>query len=135
MTLRALFARRVRGFRLVELVGLAVLAATILGVYLGKAVAGREEAAINSTEKEILALRARVRMLNAEVAFFESPERLEHLSTQLSLGPIKPTQELTLDHLSINALSARPVAAAAPVQTAPPPEATPVSTLPAEEVQ
>ena len=46
----SLFERRVRGFRLVDVVAFGLLAALVLGVYLAKTMAGRERAEIARTE-------------------------------------------------------------------------------------
>ena len=43
--------RRVRGFRLIDLVAFSVLAALILGVYLAKTIAGRERTEIARIER------------------------------------------------------------------------------------
>lgn len=89
-----LFARRVRGFRLVEVVAFGCLAAVVLAVYLTKAAAGRESATITSTNHDIAEERARVRVLRAELAHLEQPERLERLSTEyLALAPVSAKHE------------------------------------------
>ena len=64
----SLLTRKIRGFRLVDVVALGVLVAVILSVYLAKTMAGRERAEIASVEKQIDAEKARIRLLQAEVA-------------------------------------------------------------------
>ena len=82
-------SRRVRGFRLVDLVALGLLAALILGVYLAKTIAGGERARIASVERQIGAEKARIRLLQAEVSHLEQPARIERLSeTYLGMGPV-----------------------------------------------
>jgi hypothetical protein len=94
------FSRRVRGFRLVDLIGVSLLAALILGVYLAKTVAGRERAEIARVERQIRAESARIRLLQAEVAHLEQPGRIERLSTvYLGLEPVGETREATQDRL------------------------------------
>ena len=48
-----LFTRKVRGFRLVDLVGVGLLVAVIVGVYLAKTIAGRERSEIAKIERQI----------------------------------------------------------------------------------
>jgi hypothetical protein len=76
-----LLDRKVRGFRLVDLVALGLLTCLILGVYLAKTVAGRERAEIASVERQIAAEKARIRLLTAEVTLLEQPARIERLSS------------------------------------------------------
>jgi hypothetical protein len=89
-----LFARRVRGFRVIEVGGFACLIALVLGVYLFKGMAGAEGAQIADTNRQIAAEQVKVRALRAELAHLEAPERLERLSTQyLGLQPVSPRHE------------------------------------------
>ena len=96
----SLLDRKIRGFRLVDLVALGVLMAVILGVYLAKTMAGRERAEIASVERQIEAEKARIRLLQAEVAHLEQPARIEALSTaHLGMVPLQAKHETTLDKL------------------------------------
>jgi cell division protein FtsL len=96
----SLFSRKVRGFRLVDVVAAGLLVALILGVYLAKTVAGRERTEIASVEKQIAGERARIRLLQAEVAHLEQPARIEALSTQyLGMAPIEAKHETTPESL------------------------------------
>ena len=96
----SLLNRKIRGFRLVDVVALAVLAAVILSVYLAKTMAGRERAEIATVEKQIDAEKARIRLLQAEVAHLEQPARIEALSTaHLGMAPIQAKHETTIDKL------------------------------------
>lgn len=96
----SLFSRKVRGFRLVDVVAAGLLIALILGVYLAKTVAGRERTEIASVEKQIAGERARIRLLQAEVAHLEQPARIEALSTQyLGMAPIEAKHETTPESL------------------------------------
>jgi len=101
----SLLTRKIRGFRLVDVVALGVLIAVILSVYLAKTMAGRERAEIASVEKQIDAEKARIRLLQAEVAHLEQPSRIEALSTaHLGMGPVGAKHETTIDKLGEVAL-------------------------------
>ncbi len=79
--------RSLRGLRLVEAFALVMLLVMILGNYLSKASAGRERGEITAVETEIADEQRRVRLLDAEVAHLEQPERLQRLSLAAGLGP------------------------------------------------
>ena len=92
--------RRVRGFRLVDLVAASLLVCLILGVYLAKTIAGGERAKIATVERQIGEEQARIRLLQAEVSHLEQPARIERLSeTYLGLGPVGFKREADLDAL------------------------------------
>jgi hypothetical protein len=96
-----LFTRRIWGFRLIDVMGFGLLIALILSVYLAKTIAGRERGEIARVEDEIVAEHERIRLLQAEVAHLERPERIEHLSgAYLGLGPVKSTREVSPEALS-----------------------------------
>jgi hypothetical protein len=97
--------RRVRGFRLVDLIALGLLAVLILGVYLAKTIAGGERAEIASVERQIGDEKARIRLLQAEVSHLEQPARIERLSeTYLHLAPVPLKREANLADLQQVAL-------------------------------
>lgn len=123
--------RRVRGFRLVDLIALGLLTVLILGVYLAKTMAGRERADIAGVERQIDMERARVRLLQAEVSHLEQPARIERLSeTYLGLAPTSMKREATAEDLARVATS--PVTkAAVPVEATPDPTAPAVTAEPA----
>jgi hypothetical protein len=96
----SLLDRRVRGFRLVDLVAFALLVMLVLGVYLAKTMAGRERAEIATAERSIGEEKARIRLLQAEVAHLEEPARLERLSqSYLGIGPVPIKHDLTPEGL------------------------------------
>jgi cell division protein FtsL len=96
----SLFDHRVRGFRLVHIVAVGVLAALVLGVYLAKTMAGRERAEIAQAERQIDAERLRIRLLEAEVQHLERPDRIERLAVaHLKMEPVKAEQEASADKL------------------------------------
>jgi len=96
----SLLDRRIRGFRLVDLVALGLLVVIILGVYLAKTVAGRERAEIATVERQINAEKTRIRLLQAEVAHLEQPGRIERLSVSyLKMEPVPANREATVDQI------------------------------------
>jgi hypothetical protein len=102
--------RRVRGFRLVDLVALGLLTVLILGVYLAKTMAGGERSRIAAVERQIGEEKARVRLLQAEVSHLEQPARLERLSeTYLGLAPVSERRVADLEGLP--ELARKPIAA------------------------
>ena len=113
MSLSGLFNRRVRGFRVVEVVGLCVLLTLVTGVYLAKTVAGKERNEIARIEREIEDEKARKRLLEAEVAHLEQPRRIEGLALAMGLVAIPADRETTEDALvdvARNMAPAKPVA-------------------------
>jgi hypothetical protein len=99
--LKQLFDRRIRGFRLVEILAGACLVALVLSVYLTKAAAGRESASIASIDRDIGEQQRQVHVLRAELAHLEQPERLEALSTRyLDLAPVAAKRETAPDSLT-----------------------------------
>jgi cell division protein FtsL len=110
-----LFTRKVRGFRLVDLIGLGLLVAVILGVYLAKTMAGRERAEIATIERQIKAEKARIRLLQAEVAHLEQPGRIERLAvTYLQMETVGAHREATVEQIVDVARAGPPKKAKAP---------------------
>ena len=134
--------RRIRGFRLVVLVGIGLLVVIILGVYLAKTMAGRERAEIATIERQIKTEKARIRLLQAEVAHLEQPGRIERLAvTYLKMETVPANREASADQLIDLAIAGPAPKAEAPSAVAamvegnnhvpgvpppPPPEAHPV---------
>ncbi len=112
--------RTLRGARLVELGALTAVLALALAVYMVKARAGRETGDIVSVESQIVDEQRRVRLLQAEVAHLEQPERLQRLSEAVGLGPTSDKRETTLDRLPD---IARQSALASPEEAKPQPPA------------
>jgi cell division protein FtsL len=97
----AFFDHRVRGFRIVELGGLVVLLALVLTVYLAKTGAGGTRSDIDRLQAQIGDEQSQIRILKAEVATLEQPERLEALSSRyLGLAPLSARREVTLQGLA-----------------------------------
>jgi cell division protein FtsL len=121
----SLLERRIRGFRVVDLIALGLLTVLILGVYLAKTIAGRERSEIARVERQIGTEKARIRLLQAEVSHLEQPARIERLSTAyLGLAPVAIKREATTDELAV--VARKPVAL-------PPPAPAPVVEAPAVE--
>jgi cell division protein FtsL len=100
--------RRIRGFRLVDVVAFGLLIALVLSVYLAKTIAGRERAEIATVERQIDEERARIRLLQAETAHLEQPARIEHLSSAyLGMAPVTAKQEARPEDLPLVASRAR----------------------------
>ena len=90
----SVFERRIRGFRLTEIVALGCLIAIVFGVYLAKTMAGREHQELARIERQMADERQRIRLLKAEVAHLEQPERMERLSSAyLGLKPVESGRE------------------------------------------
>ena len=109
------FACRVRGFRVVDLGLLTLLVSVIVGVYLAKTFAGRERSDLAKIERKIDGEKARIRLLNAEVAHLEQPGRIERLAAiDLGLKPVSATNEASVDQLALLARGGPPAKAVAP---------------------
>lgn len=100
VTLNRLFAWKIRGIRWVEIIGVLLVAAMVFSVYLAKAAAARESARISDLERQISDNGQRVRLLRAEVARLEQPNRLEALSRGAGLGPVDVHRQATVGNLS-----------------------------------
>lgn len=114
--LNRLFAWKVRGIRWIEIIGVALVAAMIFSVYLAKAAAARESAQISELERRITDNGQRVRLLRAQVARLERPERLEALSRSAGLAPVDVHRRATEAGLSelVAVPDPRPVVIAPP---------------------
>lgn len=107
-----LFSRRVRGFRIANLVCGVLLLTTVLGVYLTKTMGGDQRSQIASVERQIADEQRHIKLLRAEVAYLGRPERLETIAeSRLGLAPIAASRRVSLDDLARIA----PPAASAPV--------------------
>lgn len=97
----SLLTMRIRGVRVLDLIGLGLLITLILSVYLAKTIAGRERTEIASVERQIGAEHERIRLLQAEVSHLERPARIEQLaSNYLGLAPINAKRETTPEGLA-----------------------------------
>lgn len=96
----ALFGRRVRGIRVIDMAGTACLAVIVLIVYASKAGGGVEAAKIADTLRLIAAEEQQIRLLKAEDAYLTQPRRLRDLSrAYLQMGPVAADHDTTLADL------------------------------------
>ncbi|WP_425991325.1 cell division protein FtsL [Brevundimonas sp. TWP2-3-2] len=114
-----LFDWKIRGIRWIEIVGVMCVAAMVFSVYVAKAAAARESAAIGQLERQIAENSQRVRLLRAEAARLEQPGRLETLSRGAALAPVKAERQV--DENALPTLKPVPVPVVAPVPAAPAP--------------
>ena len=85
------FNSRLRGFRVIDLLALSVVGVLALGSYVFTTFAGAQSASIANVEAQIAQEDKRIRLLKAEIAHLEAPDRIERLSTQyLGLHPVDP---------------------------------------------
>lgn len=91
---------RIRGFRIVNLLGLTVLLVIALGSYALKTLAGTQDAGGVGVEDQIVQEQKRIRMLQAEISTLGGPQRVADLSRQyLNLGPVDAKHDFTEDAL------------------------------------
>ena len=130
-----LFEQRVRGIRLIELIGLALALGMIFWVCLSKAREGEDIKRMNQLDEQISEETEAVSTLKIKVAQLERPARLEALATAyLGMKPVEPTHEARIDSLSeISHTTSRPMAVVPAVATEPA-VVTPAAAAPSEEL-
>jgi hypothetical protein len=110
---RKVFQSRFRGFRIIDLSAFGCLAVLVLSVYAFKANQGGENARIEDVDDQITSEQRQIRVLQAQLAHLEEPERLERLSVQyLGMSPTSAKHETSVDALidiSRQAEAAKPV--------------------------
>lgn len=95
-----MFSRRVRGVRLVEVIGLVLAAGMMMWVGFSKVREGESVRYLNSLNTEIAAEEAAIKALQVRVAHLERPARIEALATQyLGMTPVNPEREARLENL------------------------------------
>ena len=95
-----IFTHRTRGFRTLNVLLTSMLVVLAVGVNLAKTFAGKERTEIVRTERAIRDEGRQIRVLQAEVAHLEQPERLERLSrAYLAMAPVSIRQETTVEDL------------------------------------
>jgi hypothetical protein len=98
--IRNLFQSRFRGFRIIDLSAFGFLAVLVLSVYAFKANQGGENARIEDVDDQIVDAQRQIRVLDAQLAHLEEPQRLERLSVQyLGLAPTNAKHETNTDAL------------------------------------
>lgn len=121
MSIGGIFTRRVRGVRLIEVWAIGLLAVLVFGVYLTKTFAGREASDISRTKAEISEEQTRIRLLKAEVAYLEQPERIERLSqAYLHLEPMSGKRETDPEGIADIVRRPAPQPAPAPLEPSAP---------------
>jgi cell division protein FtsL len=111
MILASVFNRRLRGFRVIELLAVLVVGVLALGSYVFTTFAGAQVTRITGVESQITEEDKRIHLLRAEIAHLEDPSRIERLSTQyLHLQPVDPKHDIGLDALPQAASAPAPVA-------------------------
>jgi hypothetical protein len=112
-----IFNRRYRGFRVIDLVALTILLLLALTSYAFKTFAEGVGADTTGVEQQIAQEQRRIHLLKAEIAHLDDPGRIERLSTQyLSLAPVDPKQETTVEALPQIALKGATPATAKPAK-------------------
>lgn len=120
----AFFNHRTRGFRTVNIVGVLLVVVLAIAVNLAKAYAARDMREMVRTQRLIGDENTRIRMLKAEVAHLEQPERLQRLAKlYLNMAPLRADQEGDMDSVPILVAGNRPPG---PVQTPTPVTETPI---------
>ena len=85
----AVFTRRVRGVRVLDLTAGAILLILALGSYAFKTMAEAQGAGAADVQAQINQEERRIRLLKAEISHLEAPARVEALATQY-LGMAAP---------------------------------------------
>jgi cell division protein FtsL len=131
LMLAGVFNRRYRGFRVIDLIALAILLVLALTSYALKTLAEGMSSDTAGVETQIADEQSRIHLLRAEIAHLDDPARIERLSTQyLQLQAADPKQETTAEALPQIALRGQ-VAVTTPAKPATP-AAAPAPTAPAK---
>ena len=120
--LMRLFEQRVRGIRLIELVGLVLVFGLILWVCVSKAREGEDVRRMNDLDRQIAEEQEAVNGLKIQVAQLERPGRLEQLAIQyLGMKPTDPNHEARLESLGeISRSGSQPISPASTIAPPPP---------------
>ena len=117
-----LFEQRVRGIRLIELIGLLLALGMVFWVCVSKSREGEDIRRMSALDQQIADEKQSVTDLKVQVARLERPSRLEALAkTYLGMKPVDPNHEADLENLAeISHATSRPVVAPAPESPAAP---------------
>ena len=80
MSVLQIFGRRFRGFRIVDIAAVSAILVIAVTSYAMKTFASAEDADMSSLETHIGGEEKRIRLLKAEIARLEAPDRVERLS-------------------------------------------------------
>jgi len=119
-----LFNRRIRGVRVVELIGVVLAVGMMMWVGFSKVREGESVRRLNNLNTQIALEEAAIKELQVRVAHLERPARIEALATQLGMLPVKPEREAHLENLpeiskSLSAPDKAARAASRPAASAP----------------
>jgi cell division protein FtsL len=119
-----LFERRIRGVRLIELIGLVLVFGMIFWVCLSKAREGDDIRRMNDLDQQIADEQTAVNALRIKVSQLERPERLETLATAyLGMKPVDPAHETDVSGISQISRTTSRAPMVPPPPPAPPAEA------------
>ena len=111
MILASVFNRRLRGFRVIEILAVVLVGALALGSYVFTTFAGAQAARIAGVESQTSEEDKRIHLLKAEIAHLEDPSRIERLSTQyLGFQPVDPKHDISIEALPQVASAPAPAA-------------------------
>ena len=103
-----MLSARIRGFRVVNVLGLALLLALAVGGYTFKAMAGAQDAKVAALDDQIAQETKRIHILKLEVARLGAGPRVEDLSRQrLGLGPTDSRRDISAEALPAVIAAAR----------------------------
>ena len=111
----AIFTRRVRGVRVVDLMAGAVLLVLALGSYAFKTMAEAQGAGAADIQSQINQEERRIRLLKAEISHLEAPARIEGLATQY-LGMAAPDAKHEITEADLPRIAAGAETPAAPAK-------------------
>ena len=119
--LMRLFEQRIRGIRLIELVGLVLVFGLIFWVCVSKAKEGEDIRRMNDLDRQIAIEQEAVNGLKIKVAQLERPGRLEQMAIDyLGMKPTDPNHEARLESLAeISRATSRPMSPASTIAPAP----------------
>ena len=104
----AMLSARIRGFRVVNVLGFALLIALAVGGYAFKAVASDQDAKVRALDDQIAQEQKRIHVLKLEVAELGAAPRIKARAQQfLNLQPIDPRHDITTDALPVVVAAAR----------------------------
>jgi hypothetical protein len=128
--LMRLFEQRIRGIRLIELVGGILMFGLIFWVCISKAREGEDIRRMTELDRQIAAEQEAVNGLKIKVAQLERPGRLEQLAVEyLGMKPTDPNHEARLEALGeISRATSKAVSPASTIAPAPKPAPAPAST-------
>lgn len=112
----SLFEQRIRGVRLIEVIGIALALGMIFWVCLSKARETEDVRRLNQLNQQISEESQNVAALKIKVAQLERPARLEALAAgYLGMKPVESSHEVRIDSIGeISRATSRPVQVGAP---------------------